>query len=462
MEQFLKLPADELLKKFGAGLHIPGSGSAAALNGLIAANLMYTVGQLTLKKPAYEKYHVEVADICEDICTKLIPTLTSLFQEDAEAFDVVYKARVARRDAVEEEKERLRLIGLEKQKLATAIPFKIADACAKLVDHATRLFDVGFTSARGDTGVALGTAVAGVLSAVYVINLNLIPYKGNYWAQQRRLECDRLQKTVMDTYEAAIARLDSLRAEDVDAVYDDESATPIASLLSRSKVTYTDEEIDERAKELRSIVWRNRFKISTKNGLTFEETDLMDPEIALRMLGYSFSLEESLGRTGAFEIAGLLDALAGEVKVSRQMKAEIRLFTTAHELGHIILHPQLNEAHRDRPLDGSVISRTPREKEADKFASSYLMPSIPVRDKFAAIFGTDKFVLSDVTAFALLRKGEVEARLETIDLRGLSLKLASAERYNGRQVVPLATQFKVSPTAMAIRIEELKLLQFDV
>jgi hypothetical protein len=40
------------------------------------------------------------------------------------------------------------------------------------------------------------------------------------------------------------------------------------------------------------------------------------------------------------------------------------------------------------------------------------------------------------------------------------MALATAERVNGRQVISMANQFGVSPTAMAIRLEELKLLRF--
>lgn len=462
MNQFLKLPADELLNEFGAGHHIPGSGSAAALIGLVAANLASTVGQLTLNKPAYEEFHKEVEAICQHLQTDLIPKLTSLFQQDAEAFDAVYNARIARRGAIDEQvKRRLKADWLSKQRVATAIPIKIANACVQIIDHATRLFDVGFKSARGDTGVALGAAVAGVLSAVYVINLNLVPYEGNYWAQQRRKECDQLQQTALDKYEAALLRLNLLRAEDVDTIDDADDAKAITTLLSCSKQSYTDEEIEERARQLRRIIWKNRDRLSVEREITFKDSDLMDPEIALHMLGYSYSLAETLGKHDALEVAGELDSLVGAVSVSRQMKPEIRLFTCAHELGHILLHPELTEAHRDLPSDGSEISRLPKEREADRFAASFLMPSIPVNEKFSAIFGKGPFILSDATSFALTRKSESETKREIKSMRELSVKLATTERYDGRQVVSLATQFKVSAKAMAIRLEELKLVRFE-
>jgi formiminotetrahydrofolate cyclodeaminase len=466
MKQFLKLSAEELLHEFGAGGHVPGSGSATALTGLLAAQLAYTVVQITLNRPTCSKHHDEVAVIGARLKTTLIPLLTDLVQRDAEAFDVVHQARLARdREQDPIQKKLLITKWLDEQKVATAIPFRIAEVCLELVDHAAILFQIGFKAVRGDSGVALSAAVGSVLSAVYIINLNLIPFKGNYWALQRRKACDALQRAAVDKYKAAVSYANALATENVDALDGDELAEAIEKFMSRIKANYTDAEIDERASELRALVWKHRSTLWPQLGAQTDPVQFLDPVGAFRLLGYDFALSESLGlsRTaaGTFEVAGLLEALPGSVRVSRQMKPEVRLFTAAHELGHVILHPQLLEAHRDRPLDGSVVSRTPIEREADRFASAYLMPTKLVRERFVQNFGTQSFSLSDGTAFALIGTGLVEARVRLKSERGLAKALATAERYNGRQVPPLAAQFKVSATAMAIRLEELDLISFE-
>jgi formiminotetrahydrofolate cyclodeaminase len=445
---------------------VPGSGSAAALIGLLAAQLAYTVARISLNRQACSKHHDEVAVLSSRLETVLIPTLTELVQRDAEAFDLVHQARLARdREQDPVKKKLLIATWLDLQKVATAIPFKIAEACVEVIDLAGKLFQIGFKPVRGDTGVALSAAISAVLSAVYIINLNLIPFEGNYWALQRRKACDALRRTAMDKYKVAVSFADALRNEDIDAVEEDELAHAIENLMARTKPNYTDSEIDERASELRAIVWKNRSALWPQIPSQADPVQFLDPDGAFRLLGYDFELSESLGlirtASGTFEVAGLLDALPGSVRVSRQMKPDVRLFTAAHELGHIILHPQLLEAHRDRPLDGSVISRTPIEREADRFASAYLMPAKLVRDRFAANFGTQLFSLSDGTAFALLGTGLDKARARLKSERVLAKALATAARYNGRQIVPMASQFKVSPTAMAIRLEELGLLSFD-
>jgi hypothetical protein len=87
------------------------------------------------------------------------------------------------------------------------------------------------------------------------------------------------------------------------------------------------------------------------------------------------------------------------------------------------------------------------------------MPPRLVAERFAAIFRSPPFTLSDDTAFALRGTGAHEAITRLRTTRDLSRALAGTERYDGRQVIPLAEQFGVSTETMAIRLEELGLLR---
>lgn len=466
MQHLLGLPADTLLNKFGSGKHAPGSGSAAALMGLLSAKLVLTVGQLTLIRKDYEKHHSDIKAACERIQSFVVPRLEQLFQDDAEVFDKVITARRARDGASEpREKRRLSEHALEELKIATAIPFNIADACLELIDLAAVVFDGGFKGARGDTGAALSSAVAGVLASVFVINLNLKSFRGSYWARQQRKHCDELQTRVSDKYAAALTRVVQLRAEDVATLTALDPQDIIVSLSDGTKRQYTLQEIEERVGAVQALIWRKRMEIWVDESVPNDPVAMLNPEIALRKLGYSFEMPETLGisqhATGSFEVAGMLEGQLGRVRISAQMIPTVRRFTAAHELGHVVLHPYLKEAHRDRPLDGSTMVKDKTEREADKFASCYLMPSKLVTDRFVSIFGPPPFILSDTTAFALLGKSP-EATLKKLrSLRELARLLARTDRYNGRQVIPLASQFGVSLETMAIRIEELLLLQID-
>lgn len=466
MQHLLGLPTETLLNKFGSGKHAPGSGSAAALMGILSAKLVLTVGQLTLNRKEYEHHHSEVKAACDRIRTFVVPKLEQLFQNDAEIFDKVITARRARDGASEpREKRRLSEIALDELKIATAIPFYIAEACLELIDLAAVVFDGGFKGARGDTGAAISSAVAGVLASVFVINLNLRSFRGSYWARQQRKLCDELQARVAAKYEAALTRVMQLRTEDLNAITTFDPQGLIATLFQGTKQRYSRAEIEQRAAAVQAIVWRKRQEIWIDETVPIDPVAMLSPDIALRMLGYSYEMPESLGTfrhaEGSFEVAGMLEGQLGRVSISAQMIPTVRRFTAAHELGHVALHPYLKEAHRDRPLDGTSAVKDRIEREADRFASNYLMPSKLVTDRFTSIFGPPPFSLSDDTAFALFgqRPEEVLRKLRTT--RDLSRALTRAERYNGRQIISLSNQFGVSVETMSIRIEELRLLRVD-
>lgn len=192
--------------------------------------------------------------------------------------------------------------------------------------------------------------------------------------------------------------------------------------------------------------------------------DILNPSLALDSLGYTVQVEESLGQYSTngelFEVAGILDNKNNKAQISRRFSPVIRNFTTAHELGHAVLHEGTG-LHRDRALDGSVNSRSrdSKEAEADIFAAYFLLPEKQVRAAFKKIFLTQLFTLEENTAFALT-SGSLESLQDRCrTLRDLTRLLVSAERYNSIHVNSLANQFKVSTEVMAIRLEELHLVK---
>src|SRR5579872_7203451 len=98
-EKLLNISVEKLLEKFGAGDHKPGSGSAAAFQGMISAKLLVTVISLTgegKRREKYSKWMPELLKMDADIQERIFPELTKLFQEDAIQFDETIKLREAR------------------------------------------------------------------------------------------------------------------------------------------------------------------------------------------------------------------------------------------------------------------------------------------------------------------------------------------------------------------------------
>lgn len=220
-------------------------------------------------------------------------------------------------------------------------------------------------------------------------------------------------------------------------------------------------EIESSARSLQYELWNRRTEL-WGSSLPSDEVCLLEPGVGLELMGFKVESSDFLGELNhngqRTEVAGFFDPSSKLVQVSRRFPQAVQLFTAAHELGHAVLHPQAHGLHRDRALSGSDQQRDWREREADWFATCFLMPAKLVRSRFVEAFGTDRFELTDDTAFALCA-ASVEQMLRTYKSpRDLSRRLADAIDYGGRRIAPLTSMFGVSTTAMAIRLEELGLV----
>lgn len=211
----ISLPTNELLDKFGSGGHKPGSGSAAALMGILSAKLIVTVCKLSASKPKYKNIKNQLEFVIEQVETDLEPRLQEHFQRDSEIFDHVIKCRQARDRARSEGKKREhRKAELEHLREATEIPIDISTLCMSLIDNAIFIFDRGFTSARGDSGAAIASAIAGVTSGVFVANLNLKSFGASKWKAGIEEQCDSLLITLEDKQSEAFSKIVKLSEEE--------------------------------------------------------------------------------------------------------------------------------------------------------------------------------------------------------------------------------------------------------
>ena len=237
------------------------------------------------------------------------------------------------------------------------------------------------------------------------------------------------------------------------------SITPFMQ-IEKKKGRYTNDEIEQQARNLQKIMWKNRHKI-WPNMASPKPISILDPIVAFNLIGFDCDTEQNLGEFTIdgklIEVAGLIDITSKKVRISSQFKPNIQRFTAAHELGHAIMHT-VTGLHRDRPLDGITKSREYKEFEADKFATFFLMPTKLLRLTFKHHYLTEEFTINEATALALGFYNHIELKKKCNTLRAFSRTIAGATRFNGRYFDSLATQFGVSIEAMAIRLEELNLL----
>ena len=216
-QALINLPTDQLLTKFGSGGHKPGSGSSAALLGLVACKLIQTVVTLSAGRDQYQGVEAQLTLANQDILDGIEPVLLAAMQEDSDQFDRVIALRNQRNAETDKVKKRqLAEQALSELRAATEIPIRIAETCIHLADRAMLVFDLGFKAARGDSGVAISSALAGATGAISIIYLNLTSFKGSEWAVNTRKKADELSKHAQQLQADLLERILRLQKEVLD------------------------------------------------------------------------------------------------------------------------------------------------------------------------------------------------------------------------------------------------------
>lgn len=467
-KKLIDLSASDLLEKFGAGEHKPGSGSAAAYLGILSSQLIRTVISLTKDPKRGTTYAASLPDLLvieEELERDVLPRLKELFQEDSEIFDQVISLR-RNRDLAKEIREvrRFEREALEFQILATEIPIEIARLCLRLAHFAITVFDSGFKSARGDSGVAINTALSSVAGCLSIIELNLLSFTDDEWTRRVREARHVISVELNELQRQASERLEDQRNQV------EERARFYADLgeieeLAAGGTSLALDEIEDVATRLQRFVWINREKIWPGSDVASPEK-VLNPDVVLRKcFGYRVEKTATLGtfsfQEGHVEVAGQIDQVEKIVTISEQFPRETQNFTMAHELGHSLFHEQAI-LHRDRPIDGGDSPRAHirEEWQADKFATFFLMPRKLVKIRFRKMFLTEELSLTQEIASALNFGTVDELRRKVRDERGFSRFIATCKYFNGKHFNSLAEQFHVSSEALAIRLEELELVRF--
>ncbi len=468
-KNLLDISTEELLEKFGKGKHVPGSGSAAAFQGMISAKLLVTVISLTCDKKREKNYGAvapELLKLLTKIQERIFPELTDLFHKDSYHFDRAIKFREERDKA----DDPAIATNLERQaqdqlKIAIDIPLDIASLNIELAEMASFIFDNGWKAVRGDSQVALSGAVSAMAGCISIINLNLLTFGGDQYAYITEIskKVDIVKKIHKELDAQANSKMEALEFELKERFPLYKEATAILSKV-KSKSYLTDAEIEKSATELQQLLYKHQ-KLIWKEDNSAAPLKLLNPALALqKVLGYKYFLMDDIilaNQEHFTNTAGIIDQRDRLVLISKQYSTQIQNFTTAHELGHAILHSEL-VMHRDRPLDGSLQARTRGKEEiqADKFASYFLMPRKQLIKEFKERFLTSKFIIDEQSAFNLIKEGLTKLKTQCKNKRGLARKLATAQRYENQSFESLAKVFNVSPEAMAIRLEDIQLLEF--
>jgi formiminotetrahydrofolate cyclodeaminase len=218
-EELLNRPTNQLLDDFGAGGASPGSGSAAALLSLLSAKMINTVCEISIKKPECEVSKREFESIAKVIKEEIEPRLKQLFELDARDFERVVALRV-KRDKSENPTEKAKYTkeSLDLLETATNYTFEMGEISLRLMDFGVVMFQKGWHAIRGDSGVSLSAAMSGVMSAIFIGNLNLKTLKKRKYAKENMARCKSLHDNLSRLQTQAFSCVTRISSESIRAI----------------------------------------------------------------------------------------------------------------------------------------------------------------------------------------------------------------------------------------------------
>lgn len=215
----LNRPTNDLLNDFGAGRASPGSGSAAALLSLLSAKMINTVCEISSRKPECEAYKKEFEFITKAIKEEIEPRLKELFELDAKDFDKVVSLRVNRDNAkTPAEKSKFTKESLDLLETATNYTFEVGEISIRLMGFGVLMFENGWHAVRGDSGVSLSAAMSGVMSAIFIANLNLKTLKKRKYAKENMERCQSLQDNLNKLQTQAFSCVTTISSESIKSI----------------------------------------------------------------------------------------------------------------------------------------------------------------------------------------------------------------------------------------------------
>jgi Zn-dependent peptidase ImmA (M78 family) len=152
-----------------------------------------------------------------------------------------------------------------------------------------------------------------------------------------------------------------------------------------------------------------------------DESGLRSIPVLVEDIATHFKLH--IGRAGSQNFSGILIRKDGAalIGINSTENPRRQRFTIAHEIGHFFLHP--NKDFVDYRGNSKGTHKTPKEREADIFAASLLMPRQELIRDFMKVAGgilTDQEQTKNVVSL-LATKYEVSDEAMNIRLLGLGM-----------------------------------------
>ncbi len=160
----------------------PGGGSIAALCGALGSALTAMVCRLTIGKKNYEGVQDDMLTVLGR-ADELRARLTSLIDQDTEAFNSVMQAFTLPKATEEQKRERSAAIQAATQQ-ATLVPLEVMKLCEQSLGLAAEVADQGNVNSVSDAGVAGLILKAGCDGAALNVRINLATLQDKTFVDQ--------------------------------------------------------------------------------------------------------------------------------------------------------------------------------------------------------------------------------------------------------------------------------------
>lgn len=162
---------DTLLQQVASAAPTPGGGSVSALAGAMGAALGAMVWRLTQARGSSDLSEERLDDLIDDL-DRLRVSLMASFDRDAASYQGVLAAiRLAKQSDAE---RAVRVVAIEAAtRAATEVPLETARLCGEVLHRCAAAARLGHAQAVTDAGVGAQMAFAGLVGALYNVEVNL-------------------------------------------------------------------------------------------------------------------------------------------------------------------------------------------------------------------------------------------------------------------------------------------------
>lgn len=195
------------LSELASSSPAPGGGSVAALAGALGSALSSMVCNITIGKEKYNDVQYEVKSALEK-SEKLRRKLTTLIDEDTEAFNDVIRAFKMPKTTEKEKTKRAQAIQ-EGYKTAAKVPLETAKTCEKILDVSMIVAEKGNKNSITDSAVSALMAQAGVHSAILNVKINLGSIKDKRFVDETILELEEIERNTIDKTDDIVKFVDN-------------------------------------------------------------------------------------------------------------------------------------------------------------------------------------------------------------------------------------------------------------